>query len=87
MFIPDIRLKTKTRRIQTGKSQIGFRTVDANVQCSEINYCLKCKQYNGEGEISEITNSYMHTEIRKYTCNIKDMELEDESSNDEYYYC
>ena len=85
VFIPDIRLKTKTRRIQTGKSQIGFRTVDANVQCSEINYCLKCKQYNGEEEITEIKNSYMHTEIQKDTCNIKDMELEDESSDDENY--
>ena len=40
VFIPDIKVKTKTTRIQTGKSQIGFRTVDANVQCSKINYIV-----------------------------------------------
>ena len=60
MFIPDIRFKTKTRRIQ-----IGFRTVDANVQCSEINHCLKCNQYNGEEEITEITTVTCIQRFRK----------------------
>ncbi|XP_055997738.1 52 kDa repressor of the inhibitor of the protein kinase-like [Ostrea edulis] len=42
VFIPDNKVKTKTRRIQTGKSKIGFKTVDTEVQCSEIQYCVKC---------------------------------------------
>lgn len=44
VFIPDTisKVKTRTRRIQTGKSFTSFETTDSQVQCDEIRLCCNC---------------------------------------------
>lgn len=71
VFIPDTisKVKTRTRRIQTGKSFTNFETTDSQVQCDEIRQrcnCLKnlISEEDFESEKSEVflENQYIDSD-------------------------
>lgn len=71
VFIPDTisKVKTRTRRIQTGKSFTNFETTDSQVQCDEIGQCCNChknliSEEDFESEKSEVflENQYIDSD-------------------------